>query len=129
MVFSLTEVRALVPSARIVKSCGHVAGYPAELTFVRALGGGALGLGLNFHVPRPSTKLAGQPTIAGVALKVDFALPAGATLFCSPFFTSKAVQLPDPFNKPWDEIVADDSPFFPGGTLEVTLTVKLAVQA
>lgn len=75
------------------------------------------------------TKLAGHSNIAGVALNLESALPAGPTRSCTHFFTPEAVPLPNPFNKPWNEIVADDFPYFPGGALVVKLTIKRAAQA
>lgn len=124
--FTLKELAAVKPENRLSKWCGLVAGYPAELSIERRIRG-TLGIFLRVRIPKPEARLAGSAE-EGVCLRTDWTLSPTINKSFSNLFKTQGRGWNDVFAKPWAEVVREGSPHFPGGKLEIKVSLKLALK-
>jgi len=112
----------------IAKLVGIVAGYPAMLWLERDKEEDTLGVYLSIECLWKKEEALERGPALGVVLRYEFHVGRCAGIELKSFFTSRSYDgYSDVFKKPWAEVVREGSPHFPGGKLEVKVTVKLAV--
>ena len=107
-----------------------MAGYPALLRLKHDGEEEKDTLGVHLFVadlPEMKEALKRGPDL-GVGLRYKFYVGRRDTIELEDFFMfGYSYGYEDVFGKPWAEVVREGSPHFPGGKLEVKVTVKLAV--
>jgi hypothetical protein len=128
--FTLEEVEALRPGGVVGKWCGLAVGYPIACNVQRSEGRDRLGVCLCIALPTPQGLGAGGGSAMGVDLKVKLNFPTTSTpLVEDRLKRDEPWGYTDVFNKPWSRVVRAGSPEFPGGKLEVRVTIKLPASA
>ena len=116
--FTLEEVAALQQGARIMKWCGFVAGYLADLYAERKKETDTLALHSFISIPKPfnvpkyTSELEGALS-EGVCLHQAWTLPPNIKKTTSRIYGNIAWGWADVFGKPWAEVVREGSSHFP----------------
>ncbi len=107
---------------------GIVAGHSALLRLRHEREKDTLGVFLRITDYRGKEKTLKRGPDLGVGLRYKFYVGRRDTIELEDFFKFGYFHgYSDVFGKPWAEVVREGSPHFPGGKLEVKVTVKLAV--